>query len=169
MPDYPTAMSCWNAISSYGSVVSLFSIFFAWHTWLEGANHVNVDGNFNSCSSRKVCHWCIQTGAPHVPLPTFHTFWLSAGHFGHVLLSFASFAALPERHGSENAYSATKTWSLQAPCVLPPTSVPAPRYEHVTDNRHFPGAGTPSLDKGCFLWLPAAMQAARYKGTESPP
>ena len=31
--------------------------------------------------------------------PTFHTFWLSAGHFGHVLLSFASFAALPERHG----------------------------------------------------------------------
>ena len=36
MPDYPTAMACWNAMSSYGSVVSLFSVFFAWHTWLEG-------------------------------------------------------------------------------------------------------------------------------------
>ena len=48
MPDYPTAMSCWNAISSYGSVVSLFSIFFAWHTWLEGANYyLFIDRNYH--------------------------------------------------------------------------------------------------------------------------
>eukprot|EP01024_Parvocaulis_polyphysoides_P051724 TRINITY_DN50_c0_g1_i27.p1 TRINITY_DN50_c0_g1~~TRINITY_DN50_c0_g1_i27.p1 ORF type:complete len:105 (-),score=0.42 TRINITY_DN50_c0_g1_i27:119-433(-) len=83
MPDYPTAMSCWNAISSYGSVVSLFSIFFAWHTWLEGANYRSIpilmDGSHHMDFSG-LCHnhgvpemtwyWCCAAEAQKINRPS---------------------------------------------------------------------------------------------------